>query len=433
MSTGPANSTPPGSNNTSPSLWNRWNKLPIWGQIIAGMILGIVTGMWLGSDAQALKPLGNLFLNAIKMLIVPLVFCSLVVGVTSMEDTAKMGRIGLKTLTLYIVTTAIAISLGLLFGHIMEPGAGINLATQQQAVESQNSPSLINTIVALIPQNPVEALANGDILQIIIFALALGIALTMVGEKGKPVISVFSGLAEAMYKLTALVMKFAPYGVFGLMAWLSGTYGLELLLPLLKVILAVYVAGLLHLYGFYGCCLKFLGRVSPLRFFKVVCDAQIIAFTTSSSAGTLPMSLRCSQRLGASTSVSSFILPLGATINMDGTALYQGVTALFIAQAYGIDLAAADYMTIIATATLASIGTAGVPGGGLIMLTLVLTTVGLPLEGVALIAGIDRILDMARTTVNITGDIMVNILVSKSEDELDMEVFEGSKKPEVAA
>ncbi|MTI15069.1 dicarboxylate/amino acid:cation symporter [Sansalvadorimonas verongulae] len=419
--------TPSGPNNKPPSLWHRWNNQPIWLQIIVAMVLGLSVGGWLGESAQALKPIGTLFVNAIKMLIVPLVFCSLVVGVTAMEDTAKMGRIGIKTLALYLATTTIAITLGLLFGYVVQPGSGISLVAQQP-VGNQETPSLINTIVALIPQNPVESMARGDILQIIIFALALGISLSLTGEKGKPAIAVFTSLAEAMYKLTELVMKCAPYGVFGLMAWLAGTYGVDVLLPLLKVIVAVYIATLLHLYGFYGFCLKALGKVSPLRFFKVVFDAQMIAFTTSSSAGTLPMSLHCSRRLGASASTSCFILPLGATINMDGTALYQGVTALFIAQAYGIDLSTADYLTIIATATLASIGTAGIPGGGLIMLTLVLTTVGLPVEGVALIAGIDRILDMARTTVNITGDIMVNILVSKSEDELDIEVFDGVKK-----
>ncbi|WP_281646916.1 dicarboxylate/amino acid:cation symporter [Parendozoicomonas sp. Alg238-R29] len=432
MTIGPANSTPSGSDNASPSLWQRWNNLPVWSQIIVGMTLGLIVGACLGPQAQQLKPIGTLFVNAIKMLIVPLVFCSLVVGVTSMENTTKMGRIGLKTMAFYILTTAIAITLGLLFGYIIEPGANLNLVAQQPAA-AQETPSLVNTIIDLIPQNPVQSMAKGDILQIIIFALALGIALTATGEKGKPAIAVFAGLAEAMYKLTGIVMKFAPYGVFGLMAWLAGAYGLDVLLPLLKVIVAVYIACLLHLYGFYAICLKSLGKLSPVRFFKVVFDAQIIAFTTSSSAGTLPVSLRCSQRLGAPMSTSSFILPLGATINMDGTALYQGVTALFVAQAYGVDLETADYLTIIATATLASIGTAGIPGGGLIMLTLVLTTVGLPVEGVALIAGIDRILDMARTTVNITGDIMVNILVSKSEGELDLDVFEGSKKADIAA
>ena len=272
-------------------------------------------------------------------------------------------------------------------------------------------------------------MASGDILQIIVFALALGVALTMTGEKGKPAIAVFTSLAEAMYKLTSIVMKFAPYGVFGLMAWVAGSYGMDVLLPLLKVIVAVYLACLLQVYGFYGMVVTVIGRMNPMRFFKTIFDAQIIAFTTSSSAGTLPVSLRCSQKLGVSRGTSSFILPLGATINMDGTALYQGVTALFIAQAYGIDLATSDFLTIIATSTLASIGTAGVPGAGLIMLTLVLTTVGLPMEGVALIAGIDRLLDMARTVVNISGDIMVTTLVSKSEGELDMDVFNGKKLP----
>ncbi|WP_283777889.1 dicarboxylate/amino acid:cation symporter [Parendozoicomonas callyspongiae] len=429
MTTG-STGTPPPSSKQSLSLWKRWNNLPLWLQILIGMILGIITGVGLGTDAVILKPIGSLFINAIKMLIVPLVFCSLVVGVSSMQDTNKMGRMGLKTLVAYLVTTAIAISLGLLMGYILEPGAGMNLITQEEIV-TKDAPSLINTIVDLVPQNPVQAMAAGDILQIIVFALALGVSLTLIGKKGKPAVAVLTSLAEAMYKLTGIVMLFAPFGVFGLMAWVAGSYGLEVLLPLMKVVVAVYIACALHGYGFYGLIITLIGKLNSLRFFKTIVDAQVIAFTTSSSAGTLPVSLRCSERLGASRGASSFILPLGATINMDGTAIYQGVTALFIAQAFGVDLGTSDYLTIIATSTLASIGTAGVPGAGLIMLTLVLTTVGLPMEGVALIAGIDRILDMARTTVNITGDIMVTTLVARSEGELDMDIYNGHKKPTI--
>jgi len=397
--------------------------MPLWLKILIGMIAGIAVGAIFGPSAEVIKPIGTLFISAIKMLIVPLIFCSLIVGVTSMKDTAKMGRVGLKAIIFYLGTTAVAITIGLGLGILFEPGSGLNMVATV-ANEAKSAPSLVDTLVGLIPKNPVGALAAGNILQIIVFALGLGIALNLVGEKAQPVIKVFEGFAEAMYKLTELVMKFAPYGVFALMAWVSGKYGLDVLLPLIKVIGLVYLGSILHVLFLGGGLVGLLGKLNPTRFYKGIIEAQIIAFTTTSSSGTLPASIKCAtQNLGVSRSISSFVLPMGATINMDGTALYQGVLALFIAQAFGVDLSTADYLTIIATATLASIGTAGVPGAGLIMLSLVLTTVGLPIEGIAIVAGIDRILDMARTTVNVTGDLMVTLLIGKSEGELDQAVF----------
>jgi len=397
--------------------------MPLWLKILIGMIAGIAVGAIFGPSAEVIKPIGTLFISAIKMLIVPLIFCSLIVGVTSMKDTAKMGRVGLKAIIFYLGTTAVAITIGLGLGIFFEPGSGLNMVASV-ANEAKSAPSLVDTLVGLVPKNPIGALAAGNILQIIVFALGLGVALNLAGEKAQPVIKVFEGFAEAMYKLTELVMKFAPYGVFALMAWVSGKYGLDVLLPLIKVIGLVYFGSILHVLFLGGGLVGLLGKLSPNRFYKGIIEAQIIAFTTTSSSGTLPASIKCAtQNLGVSRSISSFVLPMGATINMDGTALYQGVLALFIAQAFGIDLSTADYLTIIATATLASIGTAGVPGAGLIMLSLVLTTVGLPMEGIAIVAGIDRILDMARTTVNVTGDLMVTLLIGKSEGELDLAVF----------
>ena len=258
----------------------------------------------------------------------------------------------------------------------------------------------------------------------IVFAVALGVALVLIGDHGKPAIKVFESLAEAMYKLTDMVMKLAPYGVFGLMAWVAGEYGIGMLMPLIKVIVAVYIGCFLHIVGFYSIVLTVFAKLNPIQFFKGISNAIAVAFTTSSSAGTLPASMKCANEyLGVNKKISSFVLPLGTTINMDGTALYQGVTALFVAQAFGIDLSWVDYITIILTATLASIGTAGVPGAGLVMLTLVLTTVGLPLEGVALIAGIDRVLDMARTVVNVSGDLVATTVIAKSEGELNVEHY----------
>nr|WP_320126643.1 dicarboxylate/amino acid:cation symporter [uncultured Shewanella sp.] len=405
--------------------WSYWMSVPLWLQILVGMVLGITVGVVLGEQATVLKPIGTLFVNIIKMLIVPLVFCSLIVGVTSMEDTAKMGRIGFKSFTFYLCTTAIAISIGLAVGYVIQPGAGLDLPLPSGVSDvAKEVPSVMQTLIDIVPTNPIAALANGQILQVIVFAVALGIALVLIGDHGKPAIKVFESLAEAMYKLTDMVMKLAPYGVFGLMAWVAGAYGIEMLLPLLKVIVAVYVGCIIHVLGFYSIVLNMFSKLNPLHFFKGISNAMAVAFTTSSSAGTLPASMKCaSEYLGVNKKISSFVLPLGTTINMDGTALYQGVTALFVAQAFGIDLTWVDYLTIILTATLASIGTAGVPGAGLVMLTLVLSTVGLPLEGVALIAGIDRILDMARTVVNVSGDLVATTVIAKSEDELDMEHY----------
>ena len=406
-------------------VWSYWMSVPLWLQILVGMILGITVGVVFGEQATVLKPIGTLFVNIIKMLIVPLVFCSLIVGVTSMEDTAKMGRIGFKSFAFYLCTTAIAISIGLVVGYVIQPGAGLNLPLPSGMSDVvKEVPSVMQTLLDIVPTNPIAALANGQILQVIVFAVALGIALVLIGDHGRPAIKVFESLAEAMYKLTDMVMKLAPYGVFGLMAWVAGEYGIEMLLPLLKVIVAVYIGCIIHVLGFYSIVLSVFSKLNPLHFFKGISNAIAVAFTTSSSVGTLPASMKCaSEYLGVNKKISSFVLPLGTTINMDGTALYQGVTALFVAQAFGIDLTWVDYLTIILTATLASIGTAGVPGAGLVMLTLVLSTVGLPLEGVALIAGIDRILDMARTVVNVSGDLVATTVIAKSEHELDMEHY----------
>ncbi|MCK8044746.1 MULTISPECIES: dicarboxylate/amino acid:cation symporter [Shewanella] len=405
-------------------VWSSWMSVPLWLQIMIGMLLGILTGIGLGEQATYLKPIGTLFVNTIKMLIVPLVFCSLIVGVTSMQDTAKMGRIGFKSFAFYLGTTSIAITLGLVVGHIMQPGTGLDMVPHESAEVVKQAPSIMQTLIDIVPTNPVAALASGQILQVIVFAVALGIALVLIGDHGKPAIQVFESLAEAMYKLTDLVMKLAPYGVFGLMAWVAGEYGVDMLMPLIKVIVAVYIGCFLHVVGFYSFVLVVFAKLNPLQFFKGISNAIAVAYTTSSSAGTLPASMKCaSEYLGVNKKISSFVLPLGTTINMDGTALYQGVTALFVAQAFGIDLTWVDYITIILTATLASIGTAGVPGAGLVMLTLVLTTVGLPLEGVALIAGIDRILDMARTVVNVSGDLVATTVIAKSEGEIDVEHY----------
>ncbi|MBA4682192.1 dicarboxylate/amino acid:cation symporter [Pseudomonas sp. MDMC224] len=403
--------------------------MPLWKQIFIALTLGVVLGVALnqsgyGEYAASIKPIGDLFLNGIRMLIVPLIFVSLVSGVTSLRDMSTMGRLSIKTLSLYLGTTAIAIIIGLALAMIFKPGVGIDLGAAQ-AVTVAESPSLVATLVALVPANPVAAFAQGNVLQIIVFAILFGLAITLAGEAAKPVKKFMDSLAEVFYKFTGIIIAFAPYGVFALVTWVAGTYGLELLAPLAKVIGVVYLGCLIHAAVVYAGLIKFVAGLSPVRYVQGVIEPAIVAFSSTSSAGTLPVTMMSTERnLGVSRGVSSFVLPLGTTINMDGTALYQGVCALFIAQAYGIDLSLAQYATIVLTATLASIGTAGVPGAGLIMLSLVLTSVGLPLEGVAIIAGIDRILDMARTSLNVVGDCAVAVVVAKSEGQLDQTLYD---------
>lgn len=405
-----------------------WTRLPLWKQIFFALILGLSLGIFLNqtgrSDLAAdIKPIGDLFIRGIKMLIVPLVFISLVTGVASLDNLAKIGRLSIKTLLLYLGMTAIAITIGLGLGIVFQPGVGIDLGNTA-TVEAPLPPSVAETILGLVPTNAVQAFAEGNVLQIIVFAILFGLCITLVGEKARPVKEFFESLAEIIYRMTSIVIACTPYGVFALMTWVAGTYGLDMLLPLAKVIAIVYFGCFLHAILVYGGMLHFGSRLNPIRYFQGSIEPIMLAFTSTSSSGTLPITMMAAEKnLGVKRGVSSFVLPLGATINMDGTALYQGVCALFIAQAYGIDLSTAEYATIILTATLGSIGTAGVPGAGLIMLSLVLTSVGLPLEGVAIIAGIDRVLDMARTGLNVAGDCAVSCIVAKSEGELNEDIY----------
>ncbi|MDC0738289.1 dicarboxylate/amino acid:cation symporter [Cognatishimia sp. SS12] len=405
-----------------------WRNLLLWQQIVIALVLGVITGAILNvtgneSAAVSIKYIGTIFLSLIKMLIVPLIFVSLVCGMTSVSDMARMGRIGFKAVLFYLGTTAFAITIGLILGTLFQPGAGIDLGTAS-AMEAKSAPPFIQQLIAIVPKNPIAAAADGNVLQIIFFAIMFGLSINLVGDAAKPVRDFFESLNSVILKLTEIVISFAPYGVFALMAWVAGTYGLDLLLPLGTIIVALYLGCILHAIFVYGTLVSVVGRLNPVRFFQGIIEPQIVAFTSTSSSGTLPVTMTAVQKnLGVNRSVASFTLPLGATINMDGTAMYQGVAALFVAQAFGVDLGVSEYITIILTATLASIGTAGVPGAGLVMLSLVLTSVGLPLEGVAIIAGIDRILDMARTSLNVTGDAACTVLIAKSEDQLDLEAY----------
>ena len=389
-------------------------------KILIALGLGIIAGLQLGAEGAAfakawIGPLGTIFMNLIKMVIVPLVFSSLVMGVCGLGDVRKLGRVGLKTVALYLITTAFAIALGIAFGVLVEPGAGLNMSTEGLKVTAKAAPPIMKVIIDIFPTNPLGAMVKANMLQIILFALFVGVGIVAVGEKAEALKNTIDGLAEVCYKMVAIIMSFAPFGVFGLITPVVAANGPAVLLPLLKVIICVYVGCLLHAIIVYGALVATLGKMSPMEFFRGVAPASLLAFSSCSSSGTLPLTMDCMRKLGVNPNISSFVLPLGATINMDGTALYQGVCALFVAQIYGVELTGAQYMTIMLTGTLASIGTAGVPGAGFIMLTMILTALGLPLEGSALIAGIDRILDMPRTSVNVTGDAAVTVVVDRSE------------------
>ncbi|MGN7410173.1 dicarboxylate/amino acid:cation symporter [Sporosarcina sp. SAFN-010] len=391
-------------------------------QIFVAFVSAIILGSIFGSKIDFLQPLGDLFLRLIKFVIAPLILSTLVVGVASMSDPKQLGRIGIKTIVYYLATTAIAIIIGLSVAFLINPGTGVNISTDESSIPEAaiaEPQSAIDTFLNIVPTNPFEALATGNILQIIFFALFIGIAITMIGEKAAPVLSFFEGFAEIMYKITGIIMRVAPFGILGLMAPVVGEYGLSVLLPLLKVVLAVYIACIVHALVVYSIAVKTMGKLSPITFFKGIFPAALVAFSTASSAGTLPVTIKnTTENLGVPKRIASFVLPLGATINMDGTAIYQGVAVVFIAQFFDLQLTFLQLLTVVLTTVLASIGTAGVPGAGMIMLAMVLNSVNMPLEGIALIAGIDRVLDMMRTSVNIVGDASAAVIVAGSEREI---------------
>ena len=389
-------------------------------QMAIGMALGIAAGMLFPDMGSTFKPLGQLFINLIRMVVVPLVLCTIVAGSASVGDINKLGRVASKTLIYYFATTAVAVVLGLVFANIFNPGEGLNIATEGLKAKSATPPKMVDVFLNIIPLNPIDAMGKGNMLQVIFFAMLFGFGLSAVGERGKATYAFFDGAAETMIKVTNMVMIYAPVGVFGLIAFTVSKHGADVLLPLIKVIGVMYIACVVHVF----VCYLPLVRVSGItvgHFFKVLSAPLMIAFTTCSSAAALATNLIQCQKLGASKPVASFSLPLGNTINMDGTAVYMGVVAIFVAEIYGIPMPFDKQFQVLATGILASIGSVGVPGAGLIMSTIVFTQVGIPLEGIAIIAGIDRVMDMARTTMNVLGDATGAIVVSKWEGELDPE------------
>jgi len=392
--------------------------MKLWAKILIGLLLGILTGLLIGENAVYLKPLGTIFLNLINMIIVLLILSSMTVGITSIHDPQKLGRIGSKTLGIYLTTTLIAILIAFAFANLFQLGEGLGLHAAQMTPPQKLTISDI--LIATIPTNPVAALVSGNILQIIVFAIFLGIAINFSGPKGKPLLHFMESLSDVMYRLTSIIMEFSPIGVFGIMAWVAGTFGLSLLVPLLKFLAIYYLACALHLFVIYGGILKGFAKLELLPFFKGMGDAIMMAFSTGSSAATLPVAMHCVQEnLGVSKSISGFVLPLGLTVNMNGTAIFQAMSAIFIAKAYGVPLTMETYFTLLVTTTLSAIGTAGVPGGGFLMLSAVLSSIGLPLEGLAILIGIDKLREMMTTVLNILGDAAVTVLIAKQEGELD--------------
>ena len=387
-------------------------------QIFVATLLAIFAGVLLQSQADFannfIKPFGTIFLNLVKFIVVPIVLFSIMCGIISMSDIRKVGVIGLKTVVFYLCTTAFAVTIGLMGGNLFK-GMFPVVATTDLAYEASASASFMDTLVNIFPSNFFKPLVEGNMLQVIVMAILMGFSIILVGEKNVRVVAAFNDLNDIFMKCMELILKLSPIGVFCLLCPIIATNGPAIIGSLAMVLLTAYICYIVHAAVVYSLTVKTMGGMSPVKFFKGMMPAIMFAFSSASSVGTLPINLDCTQKLGAKKEVASFVLPLGATINMDGTAIYQGVCAIFIASCYGIQLTLPQMLTIVLTATLASIGTAGVPGAGMVMLAMVLTSVGLPVDGIALVAGVDRIFDMGRTTVNITGDAACAIVVSNME------------------
>jgi Na+/H+-dicarboxylate symporter len=412
-------------------------------RILVGLLLGAATGLIVGPEIAWVRPFGDVFVRLLKMIVMPVVFFTLVVGAASVSP-ARLGRVGFKIVVYYMLTSACAVGIGLLFGNLFHPGAGLDLGAGTAAGAELTKPSVLDTLLGIIPTNPFGAMARGEVLPTIFFAIVFGIGVSYlqvssddrVKKAAETLFRVCDGGAEVMYKVVHGVLQYAPIGVFALVAVVFGEQGAEAFGPLGVVTLAMYLGLGLHLILVYGGLL-WAFRVNPLRFLAGAKEAMITAFVTRSSSGTLPVTMECAEEnMGISRSVFSFTLPLGATINMDGTAIYQGICALFVAFAIGLPLDAGQQLTVIVTAVLASIGTAGVPGAGAIMLLLVLSSVGLNVEGgtpvamaYAMVLGIDALLDMGRTALNVTGDLAGTVIVARTEGEIDMGRFARGSRP----
>lgn len=395
-------------------------KVKLWKKVLIGMILGILAGHFLPEYAVYFRPLGIIFINLIKMVVVPLIFFSILNGIASLNDTSTFGRLGIKALLIYTFTSIFAVIIGLVFANIFEPGVGANIELHNEIADATKQQSVYDILMDIVPSNPIKAMAESNILQVVMFSFFTGTALIMIGDKGKKIKDLISSTTSLVFKMMELVIQLTPYGVFGLVSWVVAQYGFGFVSSLGKFIL-VLIAALIVQYILFGLMLLFLARLNPIPFYKKMFETQSLAFATASSKATLTTAMRdLQEKIGVSKQSASFILPMGASMNMDATAIYLGMFSVFLAQIMGISLSMFDYATIVLTSTIGSIGAAGFPGGGMVMMGMVLSSVGLPLEGISLIMGVDRFLDMLRTTINITGDCTVTVIVDKSEKKMDL-------------
>lgn len=397
------------------NLIKKWNSLGLFTRIMIGFVLGIGAGVILGEKAGCLAFLGTILTRLLTMVVAPLVLGLLICSAADVKDFRTLGKIGGKTLGIFLGGTAIAVAIGLVLCNVMQIGAGFVMETTQ-AYDATEVPSIVDTLMNIIPTNPFNSLSTQNLLQIIFFALLLGFSLIKLGDKGTPVLDFF----RAWKEITNIVLEFTPYGVFGLMADIVGRYGMDILVPYMKTIGACYLTcALFTIFVQGGLMVGLYGKISPIRFFSVMKEAILFVFATCSSVATIPLNLKCTKELGVSDKIADFVIPFGAVMNMNGTAIYEAVAVIFASQVFGIHLTVTQQIMVMLTAVLASVGTAGIPGSGLVMLTIVLNAVNLPLETIGLLAGIDRILNMARVIPNIVGDAAAAVVVAKSEKELN--------------
>ena len=403
-------------------------NMKLWHKVALGLIFGIAYGLLNGEDATYIKPVGDLFLNAIQMIIVPLIFFSLVAGITSISDPSSLGRIGVKACAAYLVTTTFAILTGIALAVILQPGVNSSLDLSSLSTNNINTSmvsnfSMTKMLTGIVPSNALAAMVQGNMIQVVFFSIFTGVTILKMGHLSKRLVDIFQMLSKLIFQMVAIIIKFSPYGALALTGWIVGTQGTGVLTDLLKLIFTV-LTGMVLQYIFFGLFIYFFAKLSPFPFYRKSIEYQALAFSSSSSKAALSTTMKvCRENLGVSNANTSFVLPLGAAMNMDGMAIYLGICSIFFAQVSGIDLAFHDYMIIVLTATVGSIGGAGVPGASMVMLPMILTAAHIPIEGVALIAGIDRILDMIRTTINITGDATVTLIIDKTEGQLDEEIY----------
>lgn len=406
-----------------------WKKLSLFVRVMIGFALGIILGLILGPQASAINFLGTILVRLLNMVVAPLVLCLLICAAADVGDYKTLGKIGIKTVVIFILSTAVAVVIGLSFAYLFNVGTGVTLSVETVATSDDIViPSALDTLINIIPNNPFASLSEANLLQIIFFALIFGFALTKLGNKGKHVLDFFRGCGDVVKEITNIVLEFTPIGVMGLMANVVGKNGIGILLPYGKTIIAMYLACFVFTFVVQGIIMVgLIGRTSPKRFFKEMKEAALFIFATCSSVATIPLTLAGTKRLGVSDKVANFVVPFGSVMNMNGTAIYEAIAVVFTAQIFGIELTMMQLVLIMLSATLASIGTAGVPGSGLVMLTIVLTSVNLPLEAVGLLAGIDRILNMARVVPNILGDAAAAVIVARTGGEMDVvpEIPEG--------